>query len=512
LITIPIERLLHNTFGDPDNPEGLATLEAMWRLERYKYNLELIQGIGFEHAAGHAKFTAEGELSADDITAIRQAARAIMTAQEGNYMALPNKIQGDIIDAAFAAAESLLTAIRYYGILKLALLGMQWAALGTLSPYGSYSQGKDSSDFYLNIFNSIAEGQVNQADQQIGRRLFENPANAAAFPNMTARPVLSVDRAQKVVGLADLGAFMTAMTAAQMPLGDDDYIAFRQKSDFLPEVLPEIPIAIQEMEPKPEPDAEDVDNPEDASMFAGFRQELVLLQSPDYADGAMVCLYVPADMAARMVLDVPGALPAEELHLTLAYLGSYKDMPADRAVLERCLQDVGANVSPVVGRLSGMGRFVNPDIPDGSHVIYASYDAPNLPGLRQLLIRVLDGNGFRVSRAHGFTPHITLAYVMPKARTPEMAGVYSEELTFDKLGYSWGEDRGEYDLGGLPAMLAQRRVAIPEDELPIQTEDGAFVTEADADRAARAFERWAEENNPELAKILRAKVVEEMPE
>ncbi len=306
VITIPLERSLHVTFGDSDNPEGLATLEAMWRLERYKYNLELIQGIGFEHSAGHFKATTEGELSDNDLGIIRKAARAVMTAQEGNYIALPNKIQGDIMDVNFQSAESLLDAVRYYGILKLALLGMQWAALGTLSPYGSYSSIKDANEFYLAIFNSMAEGFVNQGDEQIGRRLFENPANAAAFPMMTARPVLSVSRAQKVVDLADLGSFIAGMTAANMALGDEDWIAIRKKSDFLPETLP---VFADKPEPKEPADQGDQEGQDGMDMPAGesnmFSLELRLLsnladarsdrQAPDYSDGVMVCLYVPAE-------------------------------------------------------------------------------------------------------------------------------------------------------------------------------------------------------------------------
>ncbi len=153
---------------------------------------------------------------------------------------------------------------------------------------------------------------------------------------------------------------------------------------------------------------------------------------------------------------------------------------------------------------------MNPDIPDGRHVIYASYDAPNLPGLRQRLVSQLDAIGLKVSRAHGFTPHITLAYVKPTSRMPEMSDIYGSDMDFESLGYAWGGERGEYAFAGQPAMLQVRPVAIPEDEIPIITEDGAFVTEQDADRAARAFERWADENAPELAKILRARVVDEL--
>ena len=152
-VLLPLEKSLHLTFGDSDNPEGLATFEALARLERVKFALEVILGIGFERSAGYVEFTSEEKLTDDDIKMIRQAARAIAMAQEGNYLAIPGKIKGQIIDVAFAAAGELLGSIKYYGILKLGLIGMAWAALGTMSPYGSYSSIVDASAFFLSLWN-----------------------------------------------------------------------------------------------------------------------------------------------------------------------------------------------------------------------------------------------------------------------------------------------------------------------------------------------------------------------
>jgi len=260
LITLPIDRCLHVRYGDPDNPEGLATMEGIWRLERYKHGLEIVQGIGFEHTAGHVSVTTEKgtTITSDDIATIRKMARALLSAQESNYAAWPPGVVGAIVSTPFAAAQQLLDAIRYYGVLKLALYGMQWAALGTLSPYGSYSTIKDMSQFSLAVYNSSVDGMVQQADNQLGRRLFDYPVNKAAFPNMTRRPVLTVSPAQKVVDLPELGQFMTAMSAV-MPLGKDDFIAIRKRSDVLPEALPDIeeePTETPE-ETQPEQAAED---------------------------------------------------------------------------------------------------------------------------------------------------------------------------------------------------------------------------------------------------------------
>ena len=250
-VLIPLDRALHVTYGDHDNPEGLATLEALWRLERLLYAMEIVQGIGFEHTAGHLSVTVEeGDY---DAAAVRAAARAIMTAQEGNYAAWPKGTKGEIIDSSFSAADSLEGAIQNRRILKLALFGMQFVAISTMSGAGSYAALNDSSSLAMLIFNSIAEGIVRQADDQLGNWLFLHPVNAAAFPNMTRRPVLRVGQVEKTLQLAELGQFVTAI-AAVLPLGDDDLIAIRRASGILPEQLPEV----EEMEEVPEDVVEDV--------------------------------------------------------------------------------------------------------------------------------------------------------------------------------------------------------------------------------------------------------------
>lgn len=261
-VMLPVDRLLHITYGDHDNPEGLATMEALWRLERLLYNKEIIQGIGFNHTAGHLSVTVEeGQV---DNSFVNRAARAIMSPQEGNYAAWPKGVNGEILDSAFSAAGDLEVSIQNTRILKLALYGMQFVAISTMSGSGSYAALDDSSSLAMLIFNSIAAGLVQQADDQIGRWLFEHPVNAAAFRGMTRRPRLTVSQVAKDISLTELGQFAQAM-AAVMPLGDDDLIAIRTASGILPEELPEEeeppmpepePEMEPEMEPEPEPDME----------------------------------------------------------------------------------------------------------------------------------------------------------------------------------------------------------------------------------------------------------------
>ena len=260
-VTIPVDRSLHIRYGDLDNPEGLATLEALWRLERIKYGLEMVQGIGFEHTAGHAVFTVQEQLTEDAKAAIKAGARAVMTAQEGNYVTeVEGKFKFRLEDSNFEAASAILDAIRYYGIMKLSLLGMQWVALSATTGAGSYASMSDSSGMAVLLFNSMAQGCIDQADRQIGKRLFDFPVNKQAFPGMTRRPVMKVSQIEKGIDLGNLAQFLAAF-GALLPLGDDDIIAVREASGILPETLPEEDRRPQpEPDPEPEPEAEGDDS------------------------------------------------------------------------------------------------------------------------------------------------------------------------------------------------------------------------------------------------------------
>lgn len=235
-IPIPLDRSLHVTFGDAHNPEGLSPLEAMWRLERIKYGLEVIQGIGFEHSAGHLSVTlGEGADVTPTIEAnVRKAARAVMMAQEGNYGLWPNGYLAAIIDSNFAAAPSLLETIKYWGVLKLTLFNMQWVALSATTGSGSYSAMSDSSSMFMITFNAMLDGFAAQMDAQIGRKLFTyNDFGKIRRPHLRARPI------EKVIALSELASILGPLKAT-MPLGDEDFKAIRARTGFMPETLPDL--------------------------------------------------------------------------------------------------------------------------------------------------------------------------------------------------------------------------------------------------------------------------------
>lgn len=258
-ITLPLSDCLHLTFGDAHNPEGLSPLEAVWRLERIKYGLEIVQGIGFEHAAGYLNVKINVKPTTEDNAMIRSAARAIMTAQEGNYATWPANVDGEIKDVNFAAAAAILEAIKYYGILKLQIFNSQWMALSATTGTGSLAAMSDSSSMFMITFNAMMEGFAAQIDKQIIDKLTQ--WNPALFAGLTKRPRIKATPLSKKVSLSELAQIIAPIKAA-MPLGDDDYKAIRKLTGFLPETLPEVEDAPEPPEP-PEPEPVMADDPED---------------------------------------------------------------------------------------------------------------------------------------------------------------------------------------------------------------------------------------------------------
>lgn len=188
-VTIPMDRSIHITFGDSDNPEGLGMLEPLYRLERYKFGLEVVQGIGFEHAAGYLSVTAERNLGDKDLEIVKQMARAILTAQEGNYAAWPLGARGEIIDVDFSAGPSILEAIRYYGLLKLQLFNLQWVAMATTANTGAYSALETASLMSTVSFNAVMSGFTRQFSRQLTGFLLR--ANPGRWPGLTAPPEIT---------------------------------------------------------------------------------------------------------------------------------------------------------------------------------------------------------------------------------------------------------------------------------------------------------------------------------
>ncbi len=146
-----------------------------------------------------------------------------------------------------------------------------------------------------------------------------------------------------------------------------------------------------------------------ASVTAFFRErteEHTRLGAAETGRGIMVAIVPPPDVANQLVQD--GGEPANELHVTLAYLGKTSDYTAEQ--LEWLPELVGswaARQRPVQVRIGGAGTFHN----GPEHVLWASVDIPGGAQLHTSLDAFLNGHGYRLPSEHGWNPHLTLAYV-----------------------------------------------------------------------------------------------------
>lgn len=158
--------------------------------------------------------------------------------------------------------------------------------------------------------------------------------------------------------------------------------------------------------------------------------------------GIMVAFFL--DKASAKKLAVAGGEPASDLHITLAYLGETTDVYLDVPALQEALKTFAREQSPLSGRIAGIGRF---DAPGGGPVpIIALPDIPGLPEFRHSLTELLEEQGYPANNEHGYTPHITLAYINADDDAP-ISDVPHFDITLDKLWLAVGGDRYSFPIG-----------------------------------------------------------------
>lgn len=135
-------------------------------------------------------------------------------------------------------------------------------------------------------------------------------------------------------------------------------------------------------------------------------------ETDPHEDGIMIAFMLPEKLASQIAVE--GGEPIDDLHITLAYLGHTTDWDQPRLQeLPGVVSVYAANSKPLVGHISGSGRFAASPSSDQRDVLYRSVDIKDLPAWRQGLIDWLDGAGFTQQSEHGYIPHITIRYLDP---------------------------------------------------------------------------------------------------
>jgi len=169
----------------------------------------------------------------------------------------------------------------------------------------------------------------------------------------------------------------------------------------------------------------------------------------DHGDGVMIAFQLEPDALPKLEVVWPkesSILPPVEHHVTLCFLGSASALEKSGLTADHLLINLRAfaeNHLPVSGYVNGWGRV------NGGHAdaVYLNFDAAALPAFRQDLVENLALVAPPAS-SHGFTPHITLAYV-PKGSTVDMVELPAKvKLEFDELYVAWGDEQYYLPLAG----------------------------------------------------------------
>lgn len=181
--------------------------------------------------------------------------------------------------------------------------------------------------------------------------------------------------------------------------------------------------------------------------------------------GVMVALY-PDAAAAAAIAALPDVTEArEDLHVTLAFLGDSSETPLatnkDRLV-EAIRQWAVEHGQPLKGTINGVGRFFSAES-DGTNAVYVAPDVPGLPELRQSICAAIERAGLDYAQNHGFTPHMTVAYVPEDAPTPAIR--VELPVTFAAVTLAWGDEHLTFPLGTDVATKAH--LTIGEHRIPV---------------------------------------------
>lgn len=133
-------------------------------------------------------------------------------------------------------------------------------------------------------------------------------------------------------------------------------------------------------------------------------------------------------------------------HVTLAYLGGLYGDDIDITSVIAALGNFIRKHGPISGKINGYGRFTSNE-GNGENAVYANFDSSDLPEFRQCLVHCLEKYDNRVSKDHGYSPHITLGYIDKSASMPTIE-IPNMHITFSEIVLAVGDDRIKFRLDG----------------------------------------------------------------
>ncbi len=181
-------------------------------------------------------------------------------------------------------------------------------------------------------------------------------------------------------------------------------------------------------------------------------QRLALPEITRSHTGMMLAFMLDPETAQQLA--PPDGEPAEELHVTLAYLGDMDDdtEPGKRhpvtslSELRTGLAGFARQMQPLQGNVGGLVRFAPSPSSDEASPVIALVNAPGLQEFRRNLVGFLESAGFHVANNFDYTPHITLAYIDPDAPMP-IDDVPALPLSFNEICLVIGDEHYTFPIG-----------------------------------------------------------------
>lgn len=213
--------------------------------------------------------------------------------------------------------------------------------------------------------------------------------------------------------------------------------------------------------------------------------------------GIMIAFYLPFDAANNLAMSAD-ALPdgsepvaPEQLHVTLAYLGKTDEVSTSEFDVMTQLAHFAKHAPVVRASVGGVGLFGKDN--DGKQALWAQVDSAFLMDWRQMLTNSLD---CCMPDEHGYTPHITLAYV-PSGQPVTLIAPQAQELIFDAVALSWGNKTTLFPLQGeaVPINVVNSEEAVMSKDKDVVVADETVTESVAKDKAADEVKQSLAPNN-----------------
>lgn len=218
-----------------------------------------------------------------------------------------------------------------------------------------------------------------------------------------------------------------------------------------------------------DPDAEPAaDTPDDEDMAAAARYGITAADLEEARTMGMIALIPSEQDAARLAVDGDTAIPPEELHVTLAFLGpgaDWIDTPEGARVTELA-QAIAADVGPITGRIWAVAA-ANPDSDEPAAVYLVGDDTGRLAEL---------AGGIHMAAADIIPPqhspwvaHISTAYGTADLSAMTASGT---DVVLDRIRVAFGGNVVDFPLSGDDTLdLDDDEADEPAEDMPVDPDD-----------------------------------------